>query len=64
MQGCHCPKGQIFNETTGICDPLKTCGCMFKGKKLIDGDNVKDNCNTWYVCSTLQILTMGVYIGQ
>ena len=49
MQGCQCPKGQIFNETTGNCVSLKTCGCMHENKKLNDGDQVKDNCNTWYV---------------
>ena len=47
VEGCHCPKGTIYDESTDSCVSIESCGCMKDDKYYVNGALVFEDCNTW-----------------
>eukprot|EP00094_Tigriopus_californicus_P010405 TCALIF_10037-PA protein Name:"Similar to SSPO SCO-spondin (Homo sapiens)" AED:0.11 eAED:0.13 QI:68/0.47/0.38/0.83/0.58/0.61/18/0/1151 len=46
IEGCYCPRGMFYRE--GSCIPKKQCPCLFNDKFYESGEEIKNDCNTWY----------------
>ncbi|KAM3920273.1 mucin-5AC-like [Leptodactylus fuscus] len=42
LVGCNCPHGFYLNES-GICIPVSTCPCYYKGNEVLSGHSITDN---------------------
>ena len=47
VEGCYCPKGSAVQD--GICIPRSQCPCTLHQKTFKAGEQVSNDCNSWYV---------------
>lgn len=44
--GCYCPEGTVLHEDR--CIPKTQCPCTLHTKTYAPGEQVPNECNTWY----------------
>ncbi|KAH7974635.1 hypothetical protein HPB49_017605 [Dermacentor silvarum] len=59
--GCHCPEGLLWDN--GRCVEPSQCACTFRDRKYQAGEQIDQDCNTWWVdLDVQQRLTLARYV--